>query len=181
MKKVLILILLVLFCAGSVFGGDFEDTFKKAKQGDAAAQYSVGVMYKDGDGTTQNYKQALYWYKKAANQGFIDAQFNLGVMYYHGAGTTQDHKQAFYWFKKSAEQGDVRAQFNLGFMYGKGEGTTQNYKSAYIWLSLAAAQGNKDATTNRDIAAKKLTPQQLSEAQELAAQMQEKIDSAKKP
>jgi len=68
-------------------------------------------------------------------------------------------------------------------MYAQGEGVTQNYKFAYVWASLAAAKGNKNgfynnenAIKNRDIGAKKLSPQQLSEAQDLAAKIQYQID-----
>ena len=174
MKKILILVLLVLFCSGSVFGGEFKDILKKAEQGDVVAQYNLGQMYLYGQGTTQNFKQAIYWYTKAAKQGLADYQYNLGVMYNTGQGVTKNSKQAVYWYKKSAEQGDADAQYNLGVMYYNGHGVLKNDKKAYIWLSLAAAQGHKDAAKNRDITAKKLTPQQLAEAQELAAQMQKK-------
>jgi hypothetical protein len=44
MKKILILILLVLFCSGSVFGG-FKDTLKKTEQGDVDSQWNVALMY----------------------------------------------------------------------------------------------------------------------------------------
>jgi len=101
-------------------------------------------------------------------------------MYANGEGVTQDYKQAVYWYKKSAEQGYAGAQYNLGNMYYNGQGTTQNYKLAYVWESLAAAQGHESATKNRNITAKKLTPQQLSQAQELAATIQYKIDHPSK-
>ena len=78
---------------------------------------------------------------------------------------------------------DEVKQATIGLKVGPakdGKGVTPNYKKAYVWLSLAAAHGGKDSIKNRDITAKILTPQQLSEAQELVAQMQEKIDSIKK-
>lgn len=180
MKKILIPILLALFCAGSAFCGEFEDTLKKAEQGDAKAQYSIGLMYNNGQGVTQDFKQAFYWFKKSAEQGFANAQGDLGVMYDKGKGVIQNYKQAFNWYKKSAEQGYASAQYNVGLMYYQGTGITQNFKNAYIWESLAAAQSYKNAAKNRDITAKQFTPQQLVEAQALAAQMQEKIDSSKR-
>jgi len=212
MKKILISVLLVLFCTGSVFGGEFEDTLKKAEQGDidaqfnlalmyangqgvsqndkqtvywyskaaeqgyARAQHNLGVRYTNGQGVPQDYKQAVYWYSKAAEQGVAVAQNNLGVMYLNGQGAPQDYKQAVYWFAKAAEQGYARAQNSLGGMYLNGQGVTQNYKLGYIWSSLAAAQGNKNAQHIRDLGVRKLTPQQLAEAQELAAKIQYKIN-----
>ena len=45
MKKVLLVTLIILFSAGIGFCGEFEDTLKKAGQGDAGAQYFIGLMY----------------------------------------------------------------------------------------------------------------------------------------
>lgn len=51
-----------------------------ALQGDADAQFKVGVMYDQGWGAPQNYTLALAWFREAAQQGVAGAQFNLGVM-----------------------------------------------------------------------------------------------------
>jgi len=142
--------------------------------------YQLGKLYYEGKGVPKDDRKAIYWYKKAAEQGDVLAQNNLAIMYANGEGVTQDYKQAVYWYKKSAEQGYAGAQYNLGNMYYNGQGTTQNYKLAYVWESLAAAQGHESATKNRNITAKKLTPQQLSQAQELAATIQYKIDHPSK-
>jgi TPR repeat protein/formylglycine-generating enzyme required for sulfatase activity len=148
-----------------------------AKQGCPEAQYNLGRLCLDGRGTAQDYNQALYWYTKAAEQGYVDAQYSLGLMYAEGQGVIQDYKQAFYWWIKSAEQGSPEAQQSLGIMYYNGQGVTQNYKLAYVWWSLSATRGDKDSIKNRNIVAKKLTSQQLSEAQDLAAKKQYQIDN----
>ena len=132
-------------------------------------------MYYYGEGLPQDYKQAVYWYKKSADQGDAFAQYNLALNFYNGEGVPQDYKQAVYWYKKSANQGYAKAQYNLGIMYYNGEGVAQNYKNAYVWKSLAAAQGHKKAAHNINIIAKKLSSQQLYEAQELAAEIQYRI------
>ena len=84
-----------------------------AEQGDANAQFSLGLSYCNGKGVTQDYGQAVYWYQKAAEQGHADAQYNLGLSYYNGQGVMQDDKQAVYWFRKAAEQGDPDAKEQL--------------------------------------------------------------------
>ena len=150
---------------------------KAADQGIAKAQLNLGLLYKNGQGVVQDYKKAVFWHTKAAEQGHTVAQYNLGLMYVDGYGVPRDYKQAVYWFTKAAEQGDVDAQKNLGTMYYFGKGVPQNYQLAYVWLSLAASQGYETATKNRDITAEKLTSQQLSEAQDLAAQIQYQIDN----
>ena len=38
-------------------------------------------MYAKGQGTPQNYAEALKWFRLAANQGDADAQYNLGLVY----------------------------------------------------------------------------------------------------
>jgi TPR repeat protein len=53
-------------------------------------------------------------------------------------------------------------------MYEKGQGVPQNYIQAHMWYNLAATQGNEIAKENRDIVAKRMTPAQIAEAQELA-------------
>jgi hypothetical protein len=42
---------------------------KAVEQGDASAQYNLGVMYYKGEGVPQDTKQAVYWWQKAAVQG----------------------------------------------------------------------------------------------------------------
>lgn len=115
---------------------------------------------------------------RMAEQGDAAAQSKLGEIYAKGHDVPQDHKKAVYWYKKAAEQGYADAQHNLGFMYAEGQGVTQDLKLAYVWSSLAAAQGK--GINNRDVIAKMLTPQQLSEAQDQAAELQSQIESQTK-
>ena len=63
-----------------------------AEQGNANAQYSLGVLYETGEGVAQDYKTAVKWYTLAAEQGNADAQYNLGDMYYQDADVVLDHK-----------------------------------------------------------------------------------------
>jgi len=46
-----------------------DELRKAAEQGYAAAQYNLGVMYEYGRGVSQDYGEALIWYRKAAEQG----------------------------------------------------------------------------------------------------------------
>ena len=47
------------------------------------------------EGVSQNYGEALKWYRQSASQGNASAQFNLGAMYANGEGVPQDYQQAF--------------------------------------------------------------------------------------
>ncbi|MEH6550073.1 MAG: tetratricopeptide repeat protein, partial [Pseudomonadales bacterium] len=93
-----------------------------AEQGNAGAQYQLGLMYHYEKGVPQDYKQAVYWYTKGAEQGNAGAQYHLGLMYHYEMGVPQDYKQAVYWYTKGAEQGHADSQFYLGSRYQYGEG-----------------------------------------------------------
>ena len=102
-----------------VYSPAFTLVEKLAEQGDAKAQYNLGLMYDKGDGAPQDYKAAIKWYTKSAEQGHAKAQNNLGLMYVKGLGIPQDYKAATKWWTKAAEQGDGDAQNNLDNMYRK--------------------------------------------------------------
>ncbi len=150
-----------------------------AKQGNANAQYNLGVMYDKGRGGPQDYAEAVKWYSKAAEQGVAEAQFNLGVMYGQGLGVPEDLAEAVKWYRKAAEQGNAGAQYNLGVMYGKGQGVPQDYVLAHMWFDLAVSklppgEVRDRAVKNRDHVAKRMTPAQISEAQKLAREWKPK-------
>ena len=96
------------------------------------------------------------------------AQLNLGLMYAQGQGVPQDYKEAIKWFRLSAKQGLVEAQYNLGLMYENGQGVPQDYASAHMWFNLSSSQGITTAVESRNIVEKKMSKQQIEEAQRLA-------------
>src|SRR6266849_3269112 len=83
------------------------------------------------------------------------------------AAERSDYATAIRLWRPLADKGEVEAQYNLGGMYDNGWGVRQNHVIAHMWFSLAAAMGDRDAARNRDIAAAKLTPAQIAEAQRL--------------
>jgi TPR repeat protein len=144
-----------------------------AEQGDADAQFHLGVMYESGQGGLRNDAEAIKWYRKAADQDDAVAQINLGIMY--AKGVSPNHAEAALWYRLAADHGLAGAQFNLGMMYVEGQGMSQDYVQAHMWLQLAAAQlpslGTNQRNTTvdaRDRVASKMTLQQIGEAQQLA-------------
>src|SRR2546430_15513488 len=65
---------------------DLRATRDKANQGDAEAQFTLGLKYGTAEGGSQDLGQAAQWYRKAAEQNHSLAQFNLGLMYAKGEG-----------------------------------------------------------------------------------------------
>ena len=105
MKKATLFHLFTLLLISSfVFADELSVYQAKAESGDAYSQLYLGLMYESGEGVTQDYEQAVYWYSKSAEQGDGNAQFNLALLYESGEDVTQGYKKAFYWYSKSAEQ-----------------------------------------------------------------------------
>ena len=117
---ILALTFLFLF-SGSVYGDDLQDggdAYKRkdyktayklflplAEQGQASAQYNLGVMYRKGQGVLQDYQEAVRLYRLSAEQGLAEAQTNLGLMYAKGTGLLQDYALAHMWFNLSGSNG----------------------------------------------------------------------------
>ena len=89
--------------------GDWETALSEwrplAEQGDAKAQYNLGLMYAKGYGVPQHDATAVKWFRKAAEQGLAAAQYNLGVMFFNGQGVPNDYVHALKWFNLAAIQG----------------------------------------------------------------------------
>ena len=88
---------------------DSSETLKslreRADQGDAVAQFNLGLMYAKGDGVPQNHAEAVKWYRMAADQGDASAQFNLGLMYARGEGVPQNYTYGHAWSNLAGAQG----------------------------------------------------------------------------
>lgn len=126
--------------------GDYKKAFQLylvgAGQGDAIAQYRLGLMYADGQGISRDKKEAVKWCRLAAEQGYIAAQVDLGFWFTaHG----YDAKEAVKWYRSAAVQGNELAQWSLGVLYKNGQGVPQDDKEAAKWLRLAAEQGSLNA------------------------------------
>ena len=106
--SIFIVALVALFgCGPANAADDYFDTLTKlAEQGDASAQFKLGLLYKEGLGVPQDDAEAVNWYRKAAEQGHADAQFNLGVKYAGGRGVPEDYAMAYAWFNVAAASGD---------------------------------------------------------------------------
>jgi TPR repeat protein len=158
--------------------GDYATALREwqplAEQGQAVAQYQLGLLYANGQGVTKDDAKARQWYEKAAAQGHVEAQVNLGILLMYARGGQQDYKMAVYYLRLSANQGNDLAQRRLGQMYERGDGVQQDYVKAYMWYSLGAANGVEAGARLRDALAKKMDPDQIAEAKKLAREWKPK-------
>lgn len=104
--------------------GDFAAAFKEwkplAEQGNAEAQYNLGVLYQYGRGAPQDDAEAAKWFRQAAEQGDPDAQYSLGVLYSEGRGVDKDLDAAATWLRRAADQGHAGAAGRLAAISGRG-------------------------------------------------------------
>ena len=112
--------------------GDYGTAIRQlrplAKQGNANAQFNLGIMYSEGKGFPQDYAEAVKWYRKAAEQGLANAQYNLGFMYYNGRGVPQDYVQAHMWTNLAASR----------FPFGKKRDNAVKYRDIYAKMMTPA-------------------------------------------
>ena len=101
-------------------------------------------MYAEGHEVSQDFTQAVTWYRRAADQGdvgFAGAQLSLGHMYADGQGVPRDFTQAIAWYRQAADQSDAEAQFMLGSMYAAGIVLDQDAVEAAQGFLRSAEQG----------------------------------------
>ncbi len=94
---------------------DVPDKLRRdAEQGDASAQYNLGLTYDNGIGVPQDFAEAVQWYRRAAKQGLAGAQANLGVMYANGEGVPQDYVAAHRFLNLAGAKGNEKVNEDAG-------------------------------------------------------------------
>ena len=81
-----------------------------AEQGDADAQFNLGLAYLLGEGVHQDDEAAVKWQKLAAEQGHTRSQLVFGYLYSVGRGAPQDDVYAHMWSNIAASAGDQDAE-----------------------------------------------------------------------
>ena len=97
----------------------YREWFPRAEQGDAKAQYNLGVIHANGKSVPKNDAEAVKWYRKAAEQGHAGGQFGLGSGYFLGRGVPQDYVQAHMWLALAKAQGHDKATKGLDVVKAK--------------------------------------------------------------
>ena len=171
--------------------------FRKATdQGVVEAQFNLGLMYLDGpqhkklkeqivklDMVIGNYRNTLDANPvlaavltpqiKAKELEKSELEKQLSELVY------KSNQEAAKWFLRAAKQGYPQAQFGLGVMYAKGQGLPKNHPAAFAWFVISVYYGYQNASRNRDIIAKSMTPEQIAKAQELSKELLKQIEANK--
>jgi len=132
--------------------GDHSDALsgweRAARQGDVAAMFNAGLMYKRGEGSAKNVDRALDWWESAAEEGHARAQANAGRMYLLGDGVETDYRKARRWLLAASQQGDSESQFLLAQLHEEGLGVDLSPETAFVWYEKSARQGYGPAQNN---------------------------------
>lgn len=127
----------------------YLDAFKLwrelAQQGHGRAQYGLGLLFEEGLGLKQNYKQAAKWYALAVKQNVVPAFVNLGHLYAQGKSVEKDYAEAARLWLSAAEMGNPHAMYNLGVMYFTGSGGETDKVKAKYYFEKAAFNGVAEA------------------------------------
>jgi TPR repeat protein len=123
---------LLFYFSSSVYANDLQDAAEAilsksydkalklliplARQGNSTAQYNLGVLYSNGDGVSQDFKEAIKWYRLAAEQEYPKAQFSLGSKYMQGQGVTEDLDEVIKWFRLAEKNGVTDASVFIGLI-----------------------------------------------------------------
>lgn len=119
---IIAILLLVSPCLYAQNQPTFEQAWQAAQNGDANAYYWLGCFYYQGEGTKQNYTEALKYFQKAANNGDAYSYAWIAKIYYYGNGCAQNYEEAFKWFLKAANAGQTVVYGWLGSVYYEGKG-----------------------------------------------------------
>ncbi|GIU42436.1 hypothetical protein TUM4438_09010 [Shewanella sairae] len=99
----------------------------KAAQGDADAQYLLGLMYLSGRYIAQDRVLGAKWVTAAATSGHAKAQQTMADLAFEGSLIKRDLSTAEQWYSALSKQGSKWANFRLGFIYAAGgEGVERN-------------------------------------------------------
>lgn len=127
-----------------------------AEKGVAVAQFYIGNMYRDGNGVSQNFAEAVRYYRMAAAQGHPTAQNNLGARYRRGEGVEKNNGLALMWYMLASEQGHKRAAQNASRL--KSSMPISEIERSANSATICKAQGYKNCAGNfNDLAFEKRT------------------------
>lgn len=121
------------------------DLQEQALKGDAASQYTLGMMHLTGEEVPQNENEGVIWISAAARQNYAPAQYQLARCYHDGIGLPESSYEAVRFYRMAAEQGDPKAELAMYLCCRMGHGTDRNRDEAIAWCKRAADHGNPSA------------------------------------
>jgi hypothetical protein len=157
-------------------------------QGLPVAEFSLGSMYRSGDGVPEDSAQAIRWLTAAADHHFRAAQSMLATMYCTQDWVPAQRAEALEWFREAAEDGDPIAQFALAWLLSQrtivlgmvlpeaDAPGTPDLAGAYMWSRIASDPGDLELGSS----AFPVNPQMLMMALELDLSAEDLADAKRR-
>ncbi len=121
---------------------------KAAEQGNAHAQYKLGMCYKKHvvkcKKNESPKEQAFKWFMVAAEQGLDSAQYEVGIAYEFGIGIKQSSRKALEYIKLAAAQNHEWALYRLAMYYEVGYAVGKDIPKAIEIYQLLSDSANND-------------------------------------
>lgn len=108
----------------------FKIYLNSAQKGYAPSQFSVGMMFRYGNGTKKSIDDALLWLKRSANNNYVYACKELGSIYNQGVDVAIDFKESLMWYRRASELGDLESQYQIAMALEFGKGVERNHDDA---------------------------------------------------
>jgi len=135
---------------------NFKNAFallnKSARLNHKESQYELGLLYKNGKGTSKNLVKAKKWLNLSISNGYTKARVALReLVVLEEKYSSYKTKSGYYNFSadstyiSAAKKGDPGAQFKLGLMYIEGDLIERNPSKGIAWLRRAADHKYLDA------------------------------------
>jgi len=162
-----------------VFASDYEKAFRAlnkgdyekaayflsfyASNGDAIAQYNMGLLYRDGLGVEKNQKMSLSWLILAAQQDHMLANYAVAKIIHKGSTNNVSLDQALEFYKQAAFLGHAVSPIDIGQIYFVRNESPRDLIRAFVWWSLAAERNAPGALENIEKIQNDLSDKQMHE------------------
>lgn len=118
---------------------------RAADQGSAEAHYTLGVLYRGGQGVPKDDIAAVKCFRMAAELKYCEAEEAYAQCLESGIGVAQDEDAAIVWYRRAADHGSAGALVHLGKMFSGEKQGIPDYAQAFVFYARAAQLGDPEA------------------------------------
>jgi TPR repeat protein len=124
-----------------------------AKTGLCEAHFQIGMLHNINfkaifHEDSNNEKESIRWFIRAAFGGLGDAQMHLSSHYHNGSGKSKHPAKALFYALKASEQGHPRAFSRLGELYHTGKGCEVDLVRSFGYIVKSAELGDETSMFN---------------------------------
>lgn len=127
-------------------GSEIDGIRRAAINGDAEAQWRLGVALDQGASNAADLTEAVEWFQKAMAQGNAKAHASMAMMYATGRGVPVDFALSRELYSRAAKLGEAHGFYGIGILHARGEGVEADIVEAHAWMMVASSLGDADAT-----------------------------------